>query len=75
MRVHIQIHSVLHDVFGQQPLSGLNATDKAPIYEMPLTFTFKGYGAWHLKYYTHSLLYQLKFDRVIAKQTNNLSAH
>ena len=42
----IYVHLVLHDVFGQQSVSGLSATDKAPIYEMLLTFTFWGFGAW-----------------------------
>ena len=39
MHVHIQVHLVLHDVLGQQSVSSLNAPDRAPIYEMPLTPT------------------------------------
>ena len=43
--IYMQVHLVLHDVFGQQSVSGLNATDRAPIYEVPLTFAFRGDGA------------------------------
>ena len=46
------MHLILHDVLGQQPVSGLNAADKASIFMkcMPLTFAFGGFGAWVLKY-------------------------
>ena len=43
--IYTQVHLLLHDVFGHQSVSGLNATDRAPIYVVPLTFAFRGYGA------------------------------
>ena len=41
--VHILVHAVLHDVLGQQPISGLDTS-------MPLTFAFRGSLTLVLKY-------------------------
>ena len=47
MLVHVNVN---HDTTDQTKLtisiSGLNATDKTPMYEMPLIYVFGGWGIW-----------------------------
>ena len=40
-----------NDMYHNKLVSGLNATDKTPIYEMPLTFVFGGWGFEHFLYW------------------------